>query len=198
MNPLDVLAEVFGGNGERAESLVQMPFAGRGLTWDAVVAHPGPKTADWVGILALIDAIQKDEGWGYVYVIRGTHQGVERMKIGKSNNLADRLRLFSVKLPFDIQTVSAFFIPHPLRLERELHLLVKDRRISGEWFDLDAAGLRKIQWAGFAAEAAGWADCFERIAAARDSAQAMPDAEYIEYLESLLAMNQIPFQRGRA
>lgn len=197
MNPVDVLAEVFGASGEHAEARVQAPFAGRGVTWDAIAAHQGAKPAEWAEVLALLEAIQKDEGWGYVYVIRGTHQGVERMKIGKSNNLADRLRLFSVKLPFDIQTVSAFFVPQPLRLERELHLLMKDRRISGEWFSLDAAALRKVQWAGFSAESAGWAGCFERIVTARESAQAMPDAEYIEYLEALLAMNQIPFQRGR-
>lgn len=194
----DILGAVFGKNGERLDEMLQLPFVGRGLTWDAIGRYAGDKGEGWDDALSLVGAIQKDEQWGYVYLIRGTHQGVERMKIGKANDLSDRLKLFAVKLPFDIETVSAFYVPQPLRTERELHVLMSSTRVSGEWFDLDAVGVRKVQLVGFAAEAKGWAACFERMVAAHAENVAMPDAEYIEYLELLLAMNQIPFRRSKA
>lgn len=195
MDAADVLATVFGKNGEHIGSAISVTCNGRGLIWSAIDAYQD-KPAAWTELLCVADAIQKDEKWGYVYVIRGTHCGVERMKIGKVNDLSDRLRLFAVKLPFDIETVSSFYVPEPLRIERELHIMMKECRVSGEWFDLDAARLKKVQLAGFAAESDGWAACFERMVGEHEKNNRLPDSEYIEYLESLLAMNQIAFQRS--
>lgn len=195
MGAIDILGTVFGKNGEHIGRAIEAPCTERGLIWSAIDEHQD-KPPEWDELLWIAEAIQKEEKWGYVYVIRGTHGGVERMKIGKANDLSDRLRLFAVKLPFDIETVSAFYVPEPLRTERELHLRMSEYRVSGEWFDLDAARLKQVQWAGFAAESEGWAACLERVAAEYDKSKRLPDSEYIEYLEALLAMNQITFQRS--
>jgi hypothetical protein len=194
MEAVDVLSVVFGSNGEHVQAAIDAPSTERGLIWSAIDAYK-EKPPEWAETLRIAELIQKEEKWGYVYVIRGTHGGIERMKIGKANDLSDRLRLFAVKLPFDIETVSAFYVPEPLRTERALHLMMSDCRVSGEWFDLDAARLKKVQWAGFAAEADAWAACFERVASEYEKSRQLPSAEYIEYLEALLAMNQITFHR---
>lgn len=196
MNSVDILSEVFGKDLEKIELALGMPFIANGITWDMIQSHPKAGSRDWAEILDLVRLIQKDEGWGYVYVIKGTHGGVERMKIGKANDLNDRLRLFSVKIPFDIETVAAFYVPEPLKTEREMHVMMSHARLSGEWFDLNAARLMKLKLAGFDAEQAGWAACAERIIAAYHNNRRMPDADYIEYLELLLAMNNIAFQRS--
>lgn len=198
MHISDISAIVFGVNGEKVESALSLPFVGKGATWDAINAYLGHETHEWGDLLTLVEGIQREEGWGYVYVIKGTHSGVERMKIGKANDLQDRLKMFNVKIPFDIETVAAFYVPQPLRIERSLHVMMGDARLSGEWFDLTPSQLQKVKLAGFAAEQDGWSGCWERVAAAYRENKRMPDAEYIEYLELLLAMSNIPFQRNGA
>lgn len=198
MDPDKIIKTVFGEHGERIDFALAVPCKSQGFIWDAISAYEGVREDWWETILYLIMRLQKSEGWGYVYVIKGTHKGVERMKIGKANDIADRLKLFNVKIPFDIETVAAFFVPQAIVVERAMHVLMSEYRLSGEWFDISPSNLKKIKLTGLKYESQGWAACIERIINAHREHKTMPDSDYIDYLELLLAMNNIPFQRNGA
>lgn len=79
---------------------------------------------------------------GYIYVIKSQYG----YKIGKSRNLQDRTRLFSVKLPFPISVEMSGWSASYSSKERELHRRFAHKRLEGEWFDLsieDLGVLRK-------------------------------------------------------
>jgi hypothetical protein len=80
---------------------------------------------------------------GYVYVLRqvgGTHY-----KIGRTVNPNDRLRTFSVKLPFAVEYEILIPTPNCYSLEVELHELYASKRVDGEWFSLDDSDLEYLR-----------------------------------------------------
>lgn len=130
---------------------------------------------------------------GYVYIIKGTHNGEDKYKIGKANDLQDRLKRFEVKIPFDIELIMSFFVREPLRLESELHMLKKEKRIAGEWFDLDIEDMNDIVRYGSNREIE---DYHININITEDNIKKKKwksDKDYIEYLEDILVMNNIKF-----
>jgi Meiotically up-regulated gene 113 len=133
----------------------------------------------------------------YVYVFKGTHQGVSRYKIGKAKDISARRKIFSVKLPFDIELVAAFLVRDAYGLERELHRIHSDRRVGGEWFDLDAESFDEVCRAGIARELNDYSEAMIKTLDYSEKQSLMNDAEYIEHLESILAMNGIKFDRQR-
>lgn len=146
--------------------------------------------------LSLMDGLSasgRNAGFGFVYVFKGTHGGVSRYKIGKANRIADRRKVFEVKLPFDIDLVAAFRVADPLRLERDAHRLFADCRVGGEWFDLSPEGLDRLVRLGVARELADMADCIEAWAAESMAQNTLSDADYIAYLEAMLVMHGIAF-----
>lgn len=71
---------------------------------------------------------------GYVYLLKnmeGTY------KIGKAKNPEDRLKTFTVKLPFRVEYTCIIPSHDMAELERDLHDLFKHKRVNGEWFNLD-------------------------------------------------------------
>lgn len=78
---------------------------------------------------------------GYIYVIKSEYG----CKIGKSRNLQDRTRLFSVKLPFPITVEISAWSPTYSIKERELHRRFVHKRLEGEWFNLNEADLDHIR-----------------------------------------------------
>jgi len=196
MSERDIAEAIFGANGERMEWAINLPHLHNGMIANAYAAYEGVRHESWGEMMDLAQAIQRDEGWAYVYIIKGTHGGVERMKIGKANDMHDRLKLFNVKIPFDIETVASFYVPGALQLERMMHVMMDGKRISGEWFDLSESDLKKLKLVGLGAELKGWAMVMDRIVSAYRESNSLPDADYIAYLELLLAMNNIPFQRN--
>ena len=72
----------------------------------------------------------------YVYILAGTHKGKTRYKIGKAKNVTDRVRLFNVKIPFDIDLLFTFCVKDALALESKMHKAFRKNRLSGEWFNL--------------------------------------------------------------
>lgn len=84
---------------------------------------------------------------GYVYVLRSP---TGAFKIGYASDPADRLRTFTVKLPFEVEYELLIKTDDMRGLEAELHEYHADKRINGEWFALDAndlAELRKLDGA---------------------------------------------------
>ncbi len=81
---------------------------------------------------------QKGPEPGYVYVIQADISGLP-CKIGMSKNVPDRIRTFSVKLPFDIKLIHFFPCDNPREAEITLHKVYteENKKINGEWFELD-------------------------------------------------------------
>lgn len=131
--------------------------------------------------------------FNYVYIIKGTHKGNISYKIGKADNLYDRLKKFEVKIPFDIDLVMSFYVDNAISFESFLHMKFKDKRKAGEWFDLSEKDLLRILSYGLSKEEEDISICINKdIKNTKDNLYSN-DKEYIEYLESILVMNNINF-----
>lgn len=84
-----------------------------------------------VPLLPLKERVARE---GFIYFVREQTEG--HIKIGKTVDLNDRLRTFSVKLPFKIMLEHSFKCADYSRAESILHAHFSDYRIGGEWFDL--------------------------------------------------------------
>lgn len=73
----------------------------------------------------------KDTNPGYVYVLKSSSGFY---KIGKTANPNDRLRTFSVKLPFEVEFEFLRHTPKMSYMEKLMHLFFAPKRINGEWF----------------------------------------------------------------
>lgn len=82
---------------------------------------------------------------GFVYVISGEKKGKTLYKIGRTNNLHQRLNYFGVMIPFPISFVCSIEVIHSARLERSLHCLYADKRVEGEWFDLSSSDIDSLR-----------------------------------------------------
>lgn len=168
------------------------PDTGMGLLSNVICANP--LTSAEKEIWEFAKRVSVEAKFGYVYILKGTHDKVLRHKIGKANDLKDRIRTFSVKLLFDIEILASFYVNSPIRFESALHAQMKQKRIAGEWFDLNENDIYNLCAVGMAQESSDMADCLTQELNRMNKASAMPDAEYIEYLESVLVMNQIKFE----
>lgn len=92
-------------------------------------------------------SIGKDSTRGYVYVVKavGLINGQLPYKIGKTRNIEDRLAMFGVKLPFNIEIEHVIKTANRHRLEAKLHLHFGHKRLQGEWFDLNEDDLIYIK-----------------------------------------------------
>ncbi len=70
---------------------------------------------------------------GYVYLIQSP---TGAYKIGRTSNPANRIKTFSVKLPFEVEYVCVIPTEDMHGLEAQLHALYAEQRINGEWFNL--------------------------------------------------------------
>ena len=57
-------------------------------------------------------------------------------KIGRSRNIADRIKTFGVKLPFEVKIFHFISTSRCIELEKYFHSRYRDNRINGEWFEL--------------------------------------------------------------
>lgn len=79
---------------------------------------------------------------GYVYVVKSP---TGAYKIGKSKDPDNRLRTFSVKLPFEVEYVCVIPTDDMNGLERDLHSRFSDKRENGEWFNLTDTDIQYIK-----------------------------------------------------
>lgn len=190
---MNVFEKYFGMNEE--EALASLDF-NKGAFLSALAAAGERKRAD----RELLESLRKRQsraGWGFVYIIKGTHRGMVRHKIGKANDLKNRLATFNVKLPFDIEPVASFYVERPLVLEREMHEMMRVFHVNGEWFDLSPEAIWELSIHGMRREMDDTVSLLASFASEEDSLGEMPDATYIEYLESMLVMNGIEFSRRK-
>lgn len=81
---------------------------------------------------------------GYVYLVRGETNPIT-YKIGFTKDIKNRIKTFSVKLPFPIEFVCAIKTDDMIVLETELHKRFADKRLDGEWFDLSSEDVEYIR-----------------------------------------------------
>lgn len=105
------------------------------------------------------------EKFNYVYIIEGTHKGVSRYKIGKANDIKDRISRFEVKIPFDINLICSFRVKDAISFESELHRVFAEKRLSGEWFNLDREDFKKIFKLGINKEVKDYFKSVDRLSA---------------------------------
>lgn len=76
----------------------------------------------------------------YVYLVKNNQ---DLYKIGRTKELARRMKRFDVKLPFPVETIVLIETCDPAAEEKLWHTRFADKRIDGEWFALDDAD---VQW----------------------------------------------------
>jgi hypothetical protein len=79
---------------------------------------------------------------GYVYLLQSP---TKAYKIGRSKNPENRLKTFSVKLPFEVEYIALIKTNDMVGLERQLHQRFADKRVNGEWFELSSEDVQYIQ-----------------------------------------------------
>lgn len=99
-------------------------------------------SADTVRIYNLVNGTNRP---GYVYVLRSP---TGAYKIGYAENPANRLRTFSVKLPFEVEYELLIKTDDMRSLEAKLHERYAHRHINGEWFALTADDLAELRAMG--------------------------------------------------
>lgn len=86
----------------------------------------------------------KDYGSQWIYVIGNKREG--KYKIGMTRRTPDeRLADFSPQLPFSVKLVCAIETNNAPPLESKLHMTFSDKRINGEWFELDEQDIEYIK-----------------------------------------------------
>ncbi len=173
---------------------LKFPDQGMGLLRNVLYSNPNMEAPVDAEMRKFADAAARVDKFGHVYIIEGTHKGITRHKIGKANDLKDRIKTFSVKIPFDIKVVASFYVIDPLQFESALHDIMRHKRIAGEWFDLEQQDVYGLCATGMARESLDMANCITReLKKAREPAK-ISDSDYIDYLESVLVMNGIDFK----
>jgi hypothetical protein len=82
---------------------------------------------------------------GFVYVIYLDDTSESRFyKIGMSSNFNNRLDTHQGSSPFNICVACAYYVGNMREEERALHSMFENKRIRGEWFDLNEIDLTTI------------------------------------------------------
>lgn len=79
---------------------------------------------------------------GFVYLLK---TGSDVYKIGRAKDPNNRLRVFNVKLPFEVEFEHLIATENMYLLERELHQRFASKRVNGEWFRLDMQDIDYIK-----------------------------------------------------
>jgi hypothetical protein len=80
---------------------------------------------------------------GDIYIIKDNGTGY--YKIGMSRNVNQRIKSLNTSTPRGIETVLIFDSSDCVLDENNIHNMFSDKRISGEWFELDDKDIEKIK-----------------------------------------------------
>jgi hypothetical protein len=143
-----------------------------------------------------VDRFCKARNIGYVYLIKGTHNGEIKYKIGKATDLKQRINRFEVIIPFDIDIVYAVRVKNPLELESLLHKTFAEKRAQGEWFNFTQEEILLVIFS--MKYLSGLFDGFSKEwNIEKEKQNKLDDDDYIDYLESLLVMNNVSFDNQK-
>lgn len=79
---------------------------------------------------------------GFVYLVQSP---TGSYKIGRTKDPDNRMKTFSVKLPFEVDYVCVIETGDMYQLERSLHQQYASKRVNGEWFMLDTGDVECIK-----------------------------------------------------
>lgn len=80
---------------------------------------------------------------GFVYFIKEFHRGT--IKIGRTKNLKNRLRIFGIQLPFEWELIHFIKTKHYTATEKLIQQMFNHKRIGqSEWFNLDDLDFKVI------------------------------------------------------
>lgn len=79
---------------------------------------------------------------GYIYLI--FLEKTNSYKIGRAINIESRLETFGVKFPEPIITIHTYFSDDYIEEEKRLHSIFKNKRVTGEWFNLEKEDVEYI------------------------------------------------------
>lgn len=89
-----------------------------------------------------IEVMRACTNHGYVYLVQSP---TGSYKIGRTKDPDNRMKTFSVKLPFEVDYVCLLETADMYALERDLHRKFASKRINGEWFMLAPADVAHIK-----------------------------------------------------
>lgn len=78
---------------------------------------------------------------GYIYLIKGVN--TQWYKIGKTIDPTARIKAFNTQGPFRCEFVRLFEVEDTRKSEAKLHDLFREKRVEGEWFNLDQTD---VEW----------------------------------------------------
>lgn len=76
----------------------------------------------------------------YIYVLKAG----DFYKIGRTASLHERIKRLSIQLPFPIKLVMAFEVDDATDEEGFWHSELEDKRINGEWFELNEDDVKAL------------------------------------------------------
>lgn len=79
---------------------------------------------------------------GFVYLIQSP---TGYYKIGKTVNPNNRMKTFSVKLPFEVEYVCLFEVEDMSAMERFFHDMFSSRHVNGEWYALSTDDVEQMK-----------------------------------------------------
>src|SRR5919109_4459900 len=82
------------------------------------------------------------EKGGYVYAIG--IEGTTLVKIGRTQNVEQRLRALQTGIPYRLKVLKVYPCAEPQAIEQRMHALLKERCHVGEWFDFEVQGLDAV------------------------------------------------------
>lgn len=155
------------------------------------IYNPRKNNAD---IQDYISRFKRNNDIGHVYLIAGTHNGKTKFKIGKAVDIPQRLKTFEVRIPFDVELVFAIEVKNPRLVESQIHKIFGENRVSGEWFDFNSDMVVLCVLTMYSIQVANGG--FSKVwRATQENKHKLDDEGYIEYLESLLVMNDVKFDQ---
>lgn len=85
--------------------------------------------------------MRKDKEWAFLYVLNCNNL----YKIGVSKNVERRIKQLT-KMPYPITCEFKWWCRNPYQIEALFHDLLSEKRINGEWFELDMDDLDYIRY----------------------------------------------------
>lgn len=86
--------------------------------------------------------IKKRDRSGWVYLVQSP---TGYYKIGRTSDPDNRVKTFKVKLPFEVEYICLIQTGDMYILESQLHIRFADKRVNGEWFNLESADVEYIR-----------------------------------------------------
>lgn len=128
--------------GEIPQNIFCVQYKGKygRLSWFLVFSGEVYDVNTMEEVLEVDNSLSIDRSLGFCYVIKSKYG----YKIGYSNQIHNRTKLFSVKLPFEFEIVQYYMLSDYKKMETMAHDLFFEKWVNGEWFDLQKSDFQML------------------------------------------------------